>query len=154
MILGPFANTGTIIIGGQVAFDSISDGLSNTFLLGEISWSDYGAHYNWVRGTVISNARNPVTALSSAKGIAHNFPINAGKTNETLNIVLEPDGTEYEVPVRGTAAGHGIGGFGSNHVGGANFAHTEGSVHFYNQLTDTTILMHMSTRNGKEPVSP
>ena len=40
MFLGPFANTGTIIIGGRVSISSIADGTSNTFLAGEISWSD------------------------------------------------------------------------------------------------------------------
>jgi len=152
-ILGPFANTGTIIIGGEVSLCSITDGTSNTFLFGEISWSDYGAHYNWVRGTVISNARG-ITALSSSKGIAQNFPINAGKHSESLKIVLEPDGTEYDVPTRGRAAGHGVGGFGSNHVGGANFARADGSVHFYSETTEMTLLMYLSTRNGGETFSP
>jgi len=154
VVLGPFANTGTIIIGGKVTFASITDGLSNTFLLGEISWADYGAHYNWMRGTVISNADNPITALASSKGIAKNFPINAGKENETLKIVLDESGTEYDVPVRGRRAGHGISGFGSDHVGGANFAFADGSVRFFSETTDTTVLMHLSTRNGGESASP
>jgi len=148
--LGPFANTGTIIIGGQVSFSSITDGLSNTLLFGEISWTDYGAHSNWVRGTAITT--QPFTALASSKGIMHNFPINAGK-NESLRIVLVWNGTQHNVPTRGMAAGHGISGFGSNHVGGANFVHADGSVHFYNQTTDTVLLMHLSTRNGGEAVS-
>jgi len=152
MMLGPFANTGTIIIGGQVSVASITDGLSNTFLVGEISWADYGAHYNWVRGTAITDTF-PFTTLASAKGIAHNFPINAGK-NENLKIILEVDGTQHDVPTRGETAGHGISGFGSDHVGGANFVHADGSVHFYSQTTDTTLLMYLSTRNGGETVSP
>jgi len=149
-MLGPFANTGTIIIGGQVPFGSITDGLSNTFLVGEISWSNYGAHYNWIRGTAITDMF-PFTALSSAKGLAHNFPINAGK-DENLKIVLDWKGTQYDVPTRGQGAGHGISGFGSDHVNGANFAHTDGSVHFYNQATDTTLLMYVSTRDGGETI--
>jgi len=154
--LGPFANTGTIIIDGQVSLGSISDGTSNTFLFGEISWSNYGSHYNWARGTAICG--NPaiganITALSSSKGIAQNFPINAGKVHATLDIVLEKNGTVftvYDVPIRGGRAGHGVGGFGSDHINGANFAHADGSVHFYNQATDTTLLMYLSTRDGKE----
>jgi hypothetical protein len=82
----------------------------------------------------------------------HNFPINAGK-NESLRVVLDWDGEQYDVPTRGQGAGHGISGFGSNHVGGANFVHADGSVHFYNQATDTTLLMYLSTRNGGESVS-
>ena len=168
--LGPFANTGTIIIGDKVSFDSISDGLSNTFLLGEISWSDYGAHYNWMRGTCITNPTgkpafvlNPVTgglepsgrtALASAKGIADGFRIGEGKKNgEPLSLRLDKTGEEYKVPTWGRMAGHGVGGFGSNHPGGANFVHADGSVQFYRDITDTKTLMYRATRNGGENVS-
>jgi len=154
VVLGPFANTGTIIIDGGVSLDSISDGQSNTLLLGEISWKDYGAHFNWIRGTVISNADNPITALASSKGMAQNFPINAGRKSESLKIVLDESGTEYDVPVRGRRAGHGIGGFGSDHPGGANFVFADAAVRFFSDDTDTTLLMHMSTRDGGENVSP
>jgi len=152
MFLGPFANTGTIIIGGRISFGSITDGLSNTFLAGEISWTDYGAHYNWVRGTAITESQ-PVTALASSKGIAHNFPINAGK-NESLKITLVWGSERHDVPTCGQMAGHGIAGFGSNHAGGAHFAHADGSVRFYSETTDTTLLMYMSTRNGGEAAAP
>jgi hypothetical protein len=152
-ILGPFANTGTIIIDGKVSFGTIDDGTSNTFLFGEISWQDYGAHYNWIRGTVISNPAG-ITALASAKGMAQNFPLNAGKHAETLEIVLEEgeNGADkvYTIPVRGRGAGHGISGFGSDHVSGANFVHADGSVRFYSASTDTVLLMHLSTRDGGE----
>lgn len=154
MFLGPFANTGTIIIGGQVSFGSITDGLSNTFLLGEISWMDYGAHYNWIRGT--ANTSIPVTALSSSKAIAHLFPINAGK-NESLKIMLEIEsgaGSKvYDIPLRGQAAGHGISGFGSQHANGANFVNADGTVQFWSETTDTKVLMYRATRSGGENVS-
>jgi len=147
--LGPFANTGTVIIDGGVALGDISDGTSNTFLFGEIAWSNYGGHYNWARGTAISNPAG-ITALSSAKGIAEGFPLNAGKKGEPLKLVLDASGTEYTVPTQGTAAGHGISGFGSNHVSGANFTLADGAVRFYSDNTDTTILMYLSTRDGGE----
>jgi len=152
MFLGPFANTGTVIIGGRVSFSSITDGTTNTFLAGEISWSGYGAHYNWVRGTAIDTASRPVTALSSAKGIPDGFPINAGKREAVLHgIILDSSGQPYNnIPIRGQMAGHGVGGFGSNHAGGANFVHADGSVHFYSEATDTRVLMNMATRSGGE----
>ena len=152
MFLGPFANTGAIIIGGQVSFGSITDGTSNTFFMGEIAWQDYGAHYNWVRGTAVDNVSRPVTALASSKGIPCNFPINAGKKSDQPleGIILDAEGTPYTIPIRGMMAGHGVGGFGSNHASGANFVHADGSVHYYNESTDTTLLMHMSTRNSGE----
>jgi prepilin-type N-terminal cleavage/methylation domain-containing protein len=158
MFLGPFANTGTIIIGGRISFGSITDGTSNTFLVGEISWEHYGAHYNWIRGTAatpnpfLPPQPPPIVSLASSKGIAHNFPINAGK-NGTL-ILWIVGGEEYELPTQGQMAGHGVGGFGSNHVKGAHFAHADGSVRFYSETTDTTLLMYLSTRDGGETVTP
>jgi len=94
VILGPFANTGTIIVGGRVTLTSITDGTTNTFLFGEISWNGYGAHRNWVRGTAITSrwaflpggakVPFPYTQLTSAKGIGENFPINIGKQQEKV----------------------------------------------------------------------
>jgi hypothetical protein len=153
VFLGPFANTGTMIIGGKVSLGSITDGTSNTLLFGEISWTDYGAHYNWIRGTAITTPPFPFTALASSKGVAHNFPINAGK-NESLKIVWETEEQTYNVPIRGLAAGHGVSGFGSNHTNGAHFAHADGSVRFYSETTDTTLLMHLATRDGGENAVP
>jgi len=185
VVLGPFANTGTIIVGGGVTLASIMDGTSNTLLFGEISWNDYGAHRNWVRGTAItsrwaflpdgSRVPFPYTQLTSAKGIGENFPINIGKRQEKVVqdfvrfrpiIDDDADSTDGEinssefmefisliVPVRGRGAGHGISGFGSEHVRGANFCYADGSVQLINENTDTTVLMGLATRNSGEVVS-
>ncbi|MDR0522322.1 MAG: DUF1559 domain-containing protein, partial [Planctomycetaceae bacterium] len=159
VILGPIANTGTIIIGGGVDFGSITDGTTNTLLFGEISWTDYGAHYNWIRGTAITSRYMvvgggvqipfPYTSLASSKGMADNFPINAGKKT-SLAIKLLMNGTEYDVPTKGQSAGHGISGFGSNHTAGANFCYADGSVHFVRETTEPTVLMYTATRDGGE----
>ena len=154
--LGPFANTGTIIIGGEVSLGSISDGTSNTFLFGEISWSDYGAHYNWARGTAICGDPQKganITALSSSKGIAGGFPINVGKKVKFLSGLMLDKNGPYDVPVQGGRAGHGVGGFGSDHANGANFSYVDGSVRFVNETTETTLLMYLSTRSGGESTS-
>jgi len=180
VVLGPFANTGTIIIGGGVTIESIRDGTSNTFLLGEISWNDYAAHRNWARGTAITSRWAyvpdgtqipfPYTPLTSAKGIAENFPINIGKQQDKVvqdfvrfRPIIDDDGDidAWEfleflpiiVPVRGRGAGHGISGFGSDHVRGANFCYADGSVQFINENTDTTVLMGLATRDGSEVVN-
>ena len=183
VVLGPFAHTGTIIIGGNITIASITDGTSNTFMFGEISWNDYRAHRNWVRGTAITSrwallSDNtkipfPYTQLTSAKGVGENFPINIGKRQPRVvqdfvrpRPVDDVDGaddtgtaiatsTHLEflpllVPVRGRGAGHGISGFGSEHVAGANFGYADGSVQFINENTDTSVLMRLATRNGGE----
>ena len=187
VVLGPFANTGTIIVGGGVSISSILDGTSNTFLFGEISWDDYGAHRNWVRGTAITSRWAflpggtkipfPYAPLTSAKGIAENFPINVGKRQAKVvqdflrpRPVIEADDTDTDsdpsvvasvftefmpliVPVRGRGAGHGISGFGSEHVGGSNFCYADNSVQFIKENTETTVLMRLATRNSGEMVT-
>jgi prepilin-type N-terminal cleavage/methylation domain-containing protein/prepilin-type processing-associated H-X9-DG protein len=185
IVLGPFANTGMIIIGGGVTIESVLDGTSNTILLGEISWNDYKAHRNWVRGTAITSRWAvlpggtripfPYTQLTSAKGIAENFPINIGKQQERVvqdffrlrPVIIDEDNDHHGddtvsefleflpiiVPVRGRGAGHGISGFGSDHVRGANFGYADGSVQFVNEHTDTTVLMGLATRNSGELVN-
>ena len=191
VFLGPFANTGTIIIGGGVTLASITDGTSNTFMFSEISWHGYAAHRNWVRGTAITSRWAflpdgtripfPYTQLTSAKGIGESFPINIGKRQERVvqdfvrpRPVIDPDLDDADdatdsdaaaaasefmefitliVPVRGRGAGHGISGFGSDHIRGANFGYADGSVQFINEETDTTVLMGLATRNGGEVVA-
>ena len=190
VVLGPFANTGMIIVGSGISIESVLDGTSNTLLCGEISWNGYGAHRNWVRGTAITSRWEylpdgtkipfPYTQLTSAKGIGENFPINIGKQQERvvqdfvyhrpyIENTTEDDGEDNSdsggavlevlefltliVPVRGRGAGHGIAGFGSEHVGGANFCYADSSVQFINENTETTTLMRLATRNGSEVAS-
>jgi hypothetical protein len=186
IVLGPFAHSGTIIVGGGVSIASITDGTTNTFLVGEISWKGYEAHRNWVRGTAITSRYAflpdgtrvpfPYTQLTSAKGVGENFPINIGKQQDkVVQDFVRPRRLEsnYEedmesgtnaipweflpiiVPVRGRGAGHGISGFGSDHVAGANFGYVDGTVRFLNEETATSVLMSLATRNGGEvPYSP
>ena len=185
VVLGPFAHTGTIIIGGGVSIASILDGTTNTFLLGEISWNEYKAHRNWVRGTAVTSRWAfmpdgtkipfPYTPLTSAKGIAENFPINIGKKQErvvqdfvcpdtgtidtdtdddadTSGAINQPEMMTLIVPVKGYKAGHGISGFGSEHIGGANFCYVDCSVHFFHEDTATSVLMSLATRDGGEVI--
>ena len=167
---GPFANTGVIYYNSRVNFAGITDGTSNTFLVGEIAWNGYGGYQNWTRGTTPNDGTVPnmppglaAAALTSAKGVAENWPINAGKklksletvtqeywnaaTNslESVDLIAGPGVTEYML-----SAGHGVSGFGSNHTGGANFSLCDGSVRFVGETVDTKMLMSAASRDGGE----
>ena len=157
VVVGPHADNGAIIVNGRLTFSSISDGTSNTFLVGEISWNDFGGHYEWSRGTMQSAAGAPMV---SAKGIAYDWPVNYGKGKETTHTLsrtfLLPNGTPdtQNYPVRGqNTAGSGVGGFGSNHPGGCLFAFCDGSVRFVSQTTPSGTLQALASRNSGEPVS-
>jgi prepilin-type N-terminal cleavage/methylation domain-containing protein/prepilin-type processing-associated H-X9-DG protein len=155
--VGPHADSGSIILNGMLTLASISDGTSNTFLIGEISWNNYGGHYDWARGTMNSMAGIPMV---SAKGMSYNLPINYGKTKnngDSLSMTFNlPDGSEdtrsYAVCGQNTA-GHGIGCFGSNHSGGANFVFCDGSVRFVSETVLTSILMSLASRSGGETMT-
>ncbi|MDR1270047.1 MAG: DUF1559 domain-containing protein, partial [Planctomycetaceae bacterium] len=94
---GPFANTGAIFYNSRITLASVTDGTSNTFLAGEISWNDYGGYLNWTRGTAPNDGSVPSvpvgslagTALTSVKGIAENWSINAGKRLEPLATISQ-----------------------------------------------------------------
>jgi prepilin-type processing-associated H-X9-DG protein len=155
--VGPHADSGCIVLNGMLTLASVSDGTSNTVLIGEISWNNYGGHYDWARGTMDSMAGIPMV---SAKGITYNLPVNYGKSKndgETLEMTFNmPDGTEdtRDYAVRGqSTGGHGIGCFGSNHSGGANFVRCDGSVRFVSETTSTSILMSLASRDGGETMS-
>ncbi|MDR1053637.1 MAG: DUF1559 domain-containing protein [Planctomycetaceae bacterium] len=156
IVVGPHADSGCTILNGMLTFDSISDGTSNTFLHGEISWDNYGGHYDWSRGTMNSYAGIPMV---SAKGIAYNLPINYGKKQPdgtklsmTFNLDGSPDTQNY--PMRGQeTAGHGVGCFGSNHSGGANFSLCDGSVRMISEATSPNILLGAASRNVGEVTS-
>lgn len=101
----------------------ITDGTSNTFLIGESDFMPRGV---------------PSTELGGiwAYGyIGYSFgstfhPFNAHNNTTTL-----------------------YGAFRSQHVGGANFAMADGSVNFFNENMDRQLYKDLSTRAGKEIVS-
>ena len=154
VVVGPHPDNGTVIINGRLNFGSITDGTSNTFLIGEISWENFGGHYEWSRGTMASAAG---ATMVSAKGIAYDWPINYGKnklTTDTLSkTFLLPSGTPdtQNYPVKGqNTAGCSVGGFGSNHTGGCLFALCDGSVHFISQTISSDNLLSFASRNAGE----
>ncbi|MDR3198896.1 MAG: DUF1559 domain-containing protein, partial [Planctomycetaceae bacterium] len=172
---GPFANTGAIFYNSRISLASVTDGTSNTFLIGEISWNGYGGYQNWTRGTTPNDGSVPGVpvgslagaALTSVKGIAEKWAINAGKRLEPLTTISQDywdESTQTSVTealiagpgVDATtymSAGHGVSGFGSNHSGGANFVFCDGSVRFVSETTSTSILMSLASRDGSEVIS-
>ena len=154
VVVGPHADNGTIIINGLLTLGSIIDGTSNTFLTGEISWSNFGGHYEWSRGTMVSAAG---ATMVSSKGIPYDWAINYGRNKSATDTLsktfLLPSGTPdtQNYPVKGqNTAGSGVGGFGSNHPGGCLFAFGDGSVRFVSETTASDNLLGAASRNGGE----
>jgi prepilin-type processing-associated H-X9-DG protein len=103
-----------------------SDGLSNTFMVGEVVGADKpGGENRWMLAArhldCLRSTQNPL-----------NTPVNTG--------IIYPAGSA-------TGANSA---FGSQHPGGGNFGLGDGSVTFVSETIDLTVYRAMSTREGKE----
>ena len=107
-----------------LAFRDLIDGTSNTFMLGELSWTSEttGTRFrSWVRGV------NSEWSCG-AKNVA--FAINTPQIAVFNDIA-----------------------FGSHHPGGANFCLGDNSVRFVNQNVSLAVYKSTASRNGQEAVT-
>ncbi len=118
-----------------ISFAEIRDGLSNTLMIGERPPNDAGNGYGaWL------GSQNPAAAA-----------IGVGETRESLigNISLtgcDGDNFDFRPAIRGSKCGwtHHW----SYHPGGANFALSDGSVHFVTYEIETDALHALATREA------
>ena len=115
---GPFAPNSRTPLG------ALTDGTSNTFLIGEISWKDANCYRVWSRGW-------DGGALTSAKNVV--YPINAQKWTTVGNF--------NDVS------------FGSQHSAGCNFAMGDGSVKFVRSSIALATYLAAASINGGEVVA-
>lgn len=104
---------------------NMTDGTSNTLMLGEFSWSGYRFWRPWTRG-FYADSRGTLVYLS--KNVT--YPINSGFSLEWNDAS-----------------------FGSMHVGGAQFVYGDGSVHFVSETIDMNIYRAVASARGGEAVS-
>jgi prepilin-type N-terminal cleavage/methylation domain-containing protein/prepilin-type processing-associated H-X9-DG protein len=113
---------------GVVQLTDVLDGLSNTLMVGELSWNrpltspaPVNFYRSWTRG---NNGGSGTTKNISA-------PINS-------NTVYNGSNNFNDIS------------FGSNHTGGCNFAFGDGSARFVNSNADLPTLQALSTIAGRE----
>jgi prepilin-type N-terminal cleavage/methylation domain-containing protein/prepilin-type processing-associated H-X9-DG protein len=111
-VLGP--NTRVRLLG-------MTDGTSNTLMVGELSWKGANCYRPWTRGW-------DSDAMASSKNVLH--PLNAVAYNGSNNF--------NDVS------------FGSQHSGGANFLLGDGSVKFVPQSIDLNAYKAAASRDGGE----
>ena len=129
-----FGTQGVLVRGRSVAIRDISDGTSNTFAVGELSWSGAvgtGADIDWATG--------PYHAYHRTSG---------GTWNVVYLSVMNPMHSRGFHPTQDWNAVS----FGSDHPGGANFLLTDGSVRFVSEAIDFNIYLAAASRDGGEPL--
>ncbi len=105
-------------------FKEVLDGLSNTYMLGEISWAGNGAYRPWSR---------------------NGFEDSRGRSYYTAKTIMHPVGSRIWKPTNHVA-------FGSNHQGGANFVMGDGSVRFVPETIDFGVYLATASRDGGETI--
>jgi prepilin-type N-terminal cleavage/methylation domain-containing protein/prepilin-type processing-associated H-X9-DG protein len=140
-------NRGVLYLNSRVRFDEITDGTTQTILLGEARG---GVSLGWVSGTrsTLRNTGVPMDEpdlLGRSTGLSATFSGDSarGVLFETIETLAE----EGSWPVELT------GGFGSYHVGMCNFLFCDGSVRLIHNTVESGVYRLLGNRADGEPIS-
>jgi prepilin-type N-terminal cleavage/methylation domain-containing protein/prepilin-type processing-associated H-X9-DG protein len=127
---GRVAIQGVLLRDRPVALKDITDGLSKTLLVGELSWNDANAHRVWNRGCCHSASQR---VCSGTKNIRHGF-------------------RSYRYDYDGGNRAFNDASLGSEHPGGTMVLFCDGSVRQLANTTPTDLLYKLASRNHGEVV--
>jgi len=121
--------------GWSAAFEDITDGLSNTFLLGECigalsQWQNWGSQ-------CFANTAHPINMRNDR--LIENYPQSAGAS--VIGGGITSGWWDWNI------------GFRSRHPNGANFAMCDGSVRFVVETVDSRAYRATASRDGGESVT-
>jgi prepilin-type N-terminal cleavage/methylation domain-containing protein/prepilin-type processing-associated H-X9-DG protein len=122
-VLGLSGETSTGRVEGSRRVSEVTDGTSNTFLMGELSWDNH-LNYSWPRSTTDGDYQWSYCCRNL------HYPINS---------VRYVSGNANDVS------------FGSQHPGGCHFLLVDGSVRYCSENTELKLLQFAATRSDGEP---
>ena len=159
-------DNGTFFLNSRLRYEDVEDGTSNTLFLGE-KLPD-GWELGWTSGTRASlrNTGSGINSLTFATGLPRpggpgTFS-NAPAALPGEEGLLLPEEQDSEPPLPAPITGPGgatigtplwVGGFGSHHPGGAQFAVGDGSVRFIPQTISPQALSQAAQRSDHKPGS-
>jgi prepilin-type N-terminal cleavage/methylation domain-containing protein len=126
-------NNGVLFLNSSIRFDDIEDGSTNTIFVGE---RIRGSMSGWAAGTRVSlrNGGAPIGSEKPALGAQ----------------AVSPQPIPLAQPAQGNVANQAllkVGGFGSHHLGGANFGFGDAAVRFISESIDRTVFKNLLNRN-------
>jgi prepilin-type N-terminal cleavage/methylation domain-containing protein len=125
---GGFALQGILGRDSRVRIANVTDGTSNTLLVGEIS-NPGGDGASWVRGIAFG------TTVSAANGMSASKNINFG-----INVLLTPLSANQFNDIS----------FSSYHVRGAQFTMADGAVRYLSENINTSVYKAVASRDAGE----
>jgi len=133
-------NRGVMFLNSAIAYEDISDGTSQTLFVGEKLNDRLGL--GWASGTRAS-LRNTGT------------PPNGKRGSGRVVVVTEsgPEAEADDAEDDGAKALRHVGGFESNHAGGANFVFGDGSVRFIKNTINMAVYKLLGNRADGEDIS-
>jgi len=144
---GGHATNGIIYPTSKTRHGQISDGTSNTFLIGEASW-DFGESVaGWYAGAAFWEEREPEYLQWSMSAEGTGFWIyNAAQIRYRIKeAAFEPELAPVVAPRSDLS-------FGSQHPGGCHFAMADGSAKFVNEDTELSVLQRLASRHDGQVV--
>ena len=124
--------SGVLFLDSEVAATDITDGLSNTFIIGERDGAPIiGTDRNRAAGTWLGSLE--------ANWLNHCLAPCSSSPDSTINSVAT-----------GNSLNNRFSSISSDHVGGANFGRADGSVGFISETVDGRAYEAMGTKNGSE----
>jgi prepilin-type N-terminal cleavage/methylation domain-containing protein len=120
-VQGDFAAQGLMTLDLWRSSRDVTDGASNSFAVGELSWNDAHCYRTWVRGNI-------VYTMSGAKNVVHPIGQKFMTVEDDFNSVS----------------------LGSEHFGGTHVLFVDGSVHFLADTTDLQVLLSGASVDGGE----
>jgi prepilin-type N-terminal cleavage/methylation domain-containing protein/prepilin-type processing-associated H-X9-DG protein len=142
ILCGDLAQDGIMYPGSRTKLSMITDGLSNTLIVGE----RLDAYWDWMAGA--TKVGDPVTEICSEAGKNVRYPINA----DPWAFGFYRGDTAAPAGASKTALLNDLR-FASEHGGGAHFGYADGSVHYLTDEIEFDAYQNLATRDGGE-VSP
>jgi len=127
------ANNGVFFLNSAIAADDIPDGLSNTILAGEKLCPRDGDGLGWTSGTR-ATLRNAGSIINADLDKIRSRDNSLGEDDQDAKDLLS------------------VGGFSSEHTGGAQFVFGDGAVRFLAQYINTKTFQQLANRQDGEMV--
>jgi len=156
-------DSGVMFLNSAVHYDDVDDGASHTFFIGEKFPDAWDFH--WTSGTraTLRNTGTPLNSLTYNTGLPRRTDSwstsgLAGPDDELLEPEPEEPMPAFDAPP-GFVPGPGgimpgnplfVGGFGSHHPGGAQFAMGDGSVRFIAQTIVPKTYANLGNRHDRQ----